>query len=161
MITGRVGASMCAELGTMKVTEQIDALITMATNPNRYLLAPSFIASIIMMPLLTIFSIIVGIFGGYLIAIYYFGMPPSSYFDPMHLHIKMFDLFIGIVKSFVFGIFIVTICCYKGMTTSGGAAGVGKATTNSVVICYTCILFSNFFITLGLNVIHNQITRGV
>ena len=156
MITGRVGASMCAELGTMKVTEQIDALMTMATNPNRYLLSPRYIASTIMVPLLTIFSIVIGIFGGYLIAVYYFGMPPSSYFDPMKIHIKIFDMATGIVKAFIFGIFIVTISCYKGLTTSGGAAGVGKATTNSVVICYTCILFSNFFITVGMNVLHNK-----
>lgn len=159
MVTGRVGAAMCAELGTMQVTEQIDALITMAVTPNRYLVAPRFIAGIIMMPLLTAFSIFMGIFGGYLIAVYFFKMAPFSFFDPIPHYIKNFDFFIGLAKTIIFGIFIVTVSCYKGMTTRGGAEGVGRATTNSVVICYTCILFSNFLITLGLNVLQDQINR--
>lgn len=155
MVTGRVGAAMCAELGTMKVTEQVDALETMAVNPHRYLIAPRFLAGIFMMPLLTIFSIFMGIFGGYLISIFYFHMPPTTYFDPMPLYITHFDLFTGIVKATIFGILIVTISCYKGLTTHGGAEGVGRSTTNSVVICYTFILFSNFLITLGLNLLEN------
>lgn len=159
MVTGRVGAAMCAELGTMQVTEQIDALKTMAVTPNRYLIAPRLISGTIMMPLLTVFSIIMGIFGGYLIAVYYFKMAPSAYFDPMPRYVKNFDFVIGFIKSLIFGIFIVTISCYKGMTTKGGAEGVGKSTTNSVVIAYTCILFSNFLITLGLNLLHDQIDR--
>ncbi len=155
MVTGRVGAAMCAELGTMKVTEQIDALETMAVNPNRYLIAPRFIAGLIMMPLLSVFSIFMGIFGGYLVSVFLFKMPATTYFDPMPLYITNFDLLIGIVKSFFFGMVIVTISCFKGIRTSGGAEGVGRSTTNSVVICYTFILFSNFFITLGLNSIEN------
>src|SRR3990167_7787941 len=91
MVTGRVGAAMCAELGTMKVTEQIDALKSMAINPNNYLIAPRFIAGTFMIPLLTIFSIVMGIFGGYLIAVYYFHMSPNTYFDPMQMHITLFD----------------------------------------------------------------------
>jgi phospholipid/cholesterol/gamma-HCH transport system permease protein len=161
MVTGRVGAAMCAELGTMKVTEQIDALQTMAVNPNRYLIAPRCIAGTFMMPLLTLFSIAMGIFGGYLISVYYFGLAPVTYFDPMPIHITLFDLTTGMVKSFVFGILIMTIACYKGMTTSGGAEGVGRATTNSVVISYCCILFFNFFLTVALNVLHEQITKVV
>ncbi len=159
MVTGRVGASMCAELGTMRVTEQIDALQTMAVNPNRYLIAPRFIAGTIMMPLLTIFSVVMGIYGGYLISVYFFGMAPSSYFDPMPIHITVFDFFTGIVKAFVFGIFIMTIACYKGMSTSGGAAGVGRSTTSSVVIAYCCILLSNFFLTIALNILRDKISR--
>jgi len=153
MVTGRVGAAMCAELGTMEVTEQIDALETMAVDPNRHLIAPRFIAGIFMMPLLTIFSIFMGIFGGYLISIFYFRMAPTTYFDPMPIYITNFDLFIGIVKATIFGMLIVTISCYKGLMTRGGAEGVGRSTTNSVVICYTFILFSNFLITLGLNLL--------
>ncbi|MCK4935138.1 MAG: ABC transporter permease, partial [Simkaniaceae bacterium] len=99
MVTGRVGAAMCAELGTMRVTEQIDALQTMAIDPDRYLIAPRFIAGMLMMPLLTIFSIFMGIFGGYLISIYFFKMAPTNYFDPMPLYITQFDLVTGIVKS--------------------------------------------------------------
>lgn len=155
MVTGRVGAAMCAEIGTMGVTEQIDALKTMAVNPNRYLISPRFIAGILMMPLLTIFSIFMGIFGGYLIAVFYFKMPPTTYFDPMPIYINHFDLLTGIVKAIIFGILIVTISCYKGLRTTGGAAGVGRSTTSSVVICYTFILFSNFLITLGLNLLQN------
>lgn len=159
MLTGRVGASMCAELGTMQVTEQIDALKTMAVNPNRYLIAPRFISGTIMSPLLTIFGIIMGILGGYLISVYFFGMAPSTYFDPMPIHITTFDFFTGVVKAFVFGILIMTIACYKGMSTKGGAAGVGRYTTNSVVITYCCILLTNFFLTVALNVLRDQISR--
>jgi phospholipid/cholesterol/gamma-HCH transport system permease protein len=156
MVTGRVGAAMCAELGTMQVTEQIDALKTMAVNPNRYLISPRFLAGTFMMPLLTIFSIAMGIFGGYLISVFFFGMAPTTYFDPMPTHITYFDFMTGVVKGFVFGILIMTIACYKGMRTSGGAAGVGRSTTNSVVITYCCILLTNFFLTVALNVFHDN-----
>lgn len=159
MVTGRVGAAMCAELGSMRVTEQIDALQSMAVNPHRYLIAPRFIAGTLMMPLLTIFSIVMGIFGGYLISIYYFGMPPSSYFDPMRTNITYFDFTIGIVKGVVFGVQIMTIACFKGLRTTGGAAGVGRSTTSSVVITYCLILLTNFFLTVGLNVIHDLIYK--
>lgn len=155
MVTGRVGAAMCAEIGTMRVTEQIDALETMAVNPNRHLIAPRFISGMFMMPLLTVFSIFMGIFGGYLISVFYFKMPPTTYFDPMPIYITNFDLLIGIVKAFFFGVLIVTISCFKGLHTSGGAEGVGRSTTNSVVVCYTFILFTNFLITLGLNMLEN------
>ncbi len=154
MVTGRVGAAMCAELGTMKVTEQIDALETMAVNPHRFLISPRLLAGTIMMPFLTIFSMVMGVFGGYLISVNYFEMSPSNYFGPMPMHITTFDFFIGVIKAFFFGALIMTISCYKGMRTTGGAEGVGKATTNSVVICYICILLSNFFLTLGLNVLN-------
>lgn len=159
MVTGRVGAAMCAELGTMLVSEQIDALQTMAINPNRYLIAPRFIAGIFMMPLLTLFSIVMGVFGGYLISVYYFGMPPNTYMDPIPINVKYFDVFVGVVKGFVFGILILTIACYKGLRTKGGAAGVGRATTNSVVVTYCAILLVNFFLTVALNVLHDQIIR--
>lgn len=159
MVTGRVGAAMCAELGTMKVTEQIDALQTMAVNPDSYLVTPRFVSGFFMMPLLTVFSIVMGVLGGYLIATCFFGMSPHSYFEPMHTHMKVFDLFTGIVKAFVFGFLIMTISCYKGMTASGGAEGVGRSITQSVVIVYCCILLTNFLLTMGLNVIHDQLSR--
>ena len=158
MVTGRVGSAMCAELGSMKVTEQIDALRSMAINPNSYLVAPRFLSGIFMVPLLTIFSMAMGVFGGYLISCHYFGMSPSAYFDPMPIHITLFDLFTGVVKSTTFGIILVTICCYKGMRTKGGAAGVGKATTNSVVISYVLILIWDFLLTIALNTIHRELT---
>lgn len=157
MITGRVGAAMCAELGTMCVTEQVDALKTMAVNPNRYLIAPRWIAGISMMPLLTIFSIFMGIFGGYLLSVYYFHMPPMTYLDPIPIHVTYFDLVVGITKAFAFGTLIMTISCFKGMRTSGGAAGVGENTTNSVVITYCAILLVNFLLTIILNLIHLEL----
>ncbi len=159
MVTGRVGSAMCAELSTMKVTEQIDALKSMAVNPNRYLIAPRFIAGIVMMPLLTLFSITMGIFGGYLIAVYLFHMSPVTYFDPMRLHITLFDMASGLIKAFIFGLLLVTVCCYKGMKASGGAAGVGKSTTQSVVTSYVLILISDFLLTMALNMIYQEMKR--
>jgi phospholipid/cholesterol/gamma-HCH transport system permease protein len=157
MITGRVGAAMCAELGTMKVTEQVDALQSLAANPLRYLVAPRLMAGTLMMPPLTAFSIAMGVFGGYLVAVFFFGMTGANYWDPIPEHVTDFDYVSGLVKSLIFGIIIVTICCFKGMTTQGGAAGVGRATTNSVVICYSIILVVNFFLTLALNLIHTSL----
>lgn len=158
MVTGRVGASMCAELGTMLVTEQIDALQSMAVNPNRYLIAPRFIAGTFMMPLLTIFGIVMGVFGGYLISVYYFNMSSSTYMSPIPQHVNYFDLMTGIIKGIVFGILILTIACYKGMHTKGGAAGVGRSTTSSVVVTYCAILLTNFFLTVALNVLHSSVS---
>lgn len=150
MLTGRVGASMCAELGSMRVTEQVDAMQSMAVDPMRYLVAPRLIAGTLMTPLLTIFSCLMGIVGGYMIAVGYYGMPSTSFLDPLHTHITNFDIFCGLAKAFVFGIIIVTISCYRGLITTGGAVGVGRSTTNSVVICYSVILISNFLLTVFL-----------
>jgi len=154
MVTGRVGAAMCAEIGTMKVTEQIDAIKSMAVNPNGYLIAPRFIAGMIMVPLLTIFSILMGILGGYIISTCFFHLSGANYFNPIPLHISSFDIIAGISKSICFGILLITISCFKGMKTKGGAEGVGKATTNSVVISYVSILISDFLITIALNAYH-------
>lgn len=159
MVTGRVGASMCAELGTMRVTEQVDAMRSMAVNPMRYLVAPRFISGITMMPLLTVFSSVMGIMGGYLIAVGYYNMPSTSFLDPLPLHITNFDFFSGMVKAFTFGVIIVTISCYRGLVTKGGAAGVGRATTNSVVICYSVILIVNFLLTIFLNTFSEHISN--
>lgn len=153
VITGRIGSAMCAELGSMRVTEQIDALRSMAVNPLRYLVSPRFIAGTAMMPILTVFSNAIGILGAYLISVYYFGMQPTSFYDPISQHISHFDFYTGVVKSLIFGVMIITICCYKGVNTFGGASGVGKATTNSVVICYSCILIGNFFLTVAMNIV--------
>lgn len=161
MVTGRVGASMCAELGTMRVTEQIDALRSMAVDPLRYLIAPRFIAGTVMLPILTIFSSLMGIIGGYVIAVDYYGMAPNSFLDPLPIHITIFDCVSGVVKGLVFGVIIVTISCYRGMTTKGGAAGVGRSTTNSVVICYSVILVINFLLTLALNSSYDYINEFI
>jgi phospholipid/cholesterol/gamma-HCH transport system permease protein len=151
MVTGRVGAAMCAELGSMRVTEQIDAIRSMSVNPLSHLVAPRFIAGIAMLPLLTVFSCIMGIIGGYVISVYYYKMPSTSFLDPLPVHITTFDFISGLIKAFVFGFIIITISCYRGMATKGGAAGVGRSTTNSVVICYTVILIGNFLLTIAMN----------
>jgi phospholipid/cholesterol/gamma-HCH transport system permease protein len=159
MVTGRVGAAMCAELGTMRVTEQVDAMRSMAVDPMRYLVAPRFIGGTLMMPLLTVFSSVMGIMGGYIIAVGYYGMPSTSFLDPLPVHITNFDFFSGIAKGFVFGVIIITISCYRGLTTRGGAAGVGRATTNSVVISYSVILIINFLLTIFLNTFSESISN--
>jgi phospholipid/cholesterol/gamma-HCH transport system permease protein len=159
MVTGRVGASMCAELGTMRVTEQIDALRSMAVDPLRYLVAPRFIAGTVMLPILTIFASVMGIIGGYVIAVNYYGMAPNSFLDPLPVHITIFDCISGVIKGLVFGVIIVSFSCYRGMTTKGGAAGVGRATTNSVVICYSVILIVNFLLTIALNSSYDYINE--
>ena len=160
MVTGRVGSSMCAEIGSMKVTEQIDALHSMAVNPKGYLIAPRFIAGIIMIPLLTLFSAMMGIVGGYLISHFFFHMSATTFFHPIPLHVKTFDLITLIIKSFIFGMLIISVCCYKGLKTAGGAAGVGKATTQSVVTSYILILIFDLLLTMMLNMIHKQFKTG-
>lgn len=157
MVTGRVGAAMCAELGTMRVTEQIDAIRSMAVNPLRHLIAPRFLAGIVMLPLLTVFSCLMGIIGGYVIAVYYYNMPSTSFLDPLPVHITTFDFISGLLKAVVFGFIIITISCYRGLQTTGGAAGVGRSTTNSVVVCYTVILIGNFLLTILMNNFYNFI----
>lgn len=159
MFVGRVGASITAELATMRVTEQVDALISMAVDPNRYLVAPRFISGIFMFPILTVYSIIMGVFGGYLIAVYFFEMVPTTFWDPIPTYVRPFDFWTGFIKAVVFGILITSICCYKGMYTYGGAADVGIATTHAVVTSYVLILIINFILTLGLNVLHEQFMR--
>lgn len=151
MVTGRVGSAMCAEIGTMRVTEQIDAMRSMSVDPIRYLVTPRLIASTAMMPFLHLFCTLTGLLGGFLIACYFFGMAPVTYFGGMQIYITHFDFMSGFIKAFIFGIFVASICCYKGMHTKGGANGVGAATTASVVICYATVLISNFLLTLALN----------
>jgi phospholipid/cholesterol/gamma-HCH transport system permease protein len=160
MVTGRVGSSMCAQIGSMKVTEQIDALRSMAVNPNSYLIAPRLIAGSIMIPLLTLFSTLMGILGGFLISVFFFDMSASHYFNPMPLHISLFDLASCLVKSVIFGTILVTVCCFKGLNTTGGASGVGKATTQSVVTSYVLILFFDLILTMAMNMIYKGLKMG-
>ncbi len=151
MVTGRVGASMCAEIGTMRVTEQIDALLTMSIHPLNYIVAPRMLAGTIMMPLLTIFNVFTGIYGGYLISVLYFHMAPMNFIEPIEAGISYFDLTIPFVKGIIFGIVAMSIACFMGLRTTGGAAGVGRYTTISVVITYITILLVNFLLTMVLN----------
>lgn len=155
MVTGRVGASVCAELSAMTVTEQISAFSSLSTNPIEYLVIPRFISCVIMMPLLTIFNVIMGILGGYAISVYFFHMPMQSFLRPIQMYIANFDVGVCLIKSIVFSVLIITISSYKGLTTQGGATGVGKSITKSVVLCYSSILLINFLMTLGLNILHS------
>lgn len=147
IVAGRVGASITAELGTMKVTEQIDAMETLATNPIKYLVVPRFLALIVMLPFLTIYSDIVGMFGGYIVGVYKLGISHAMYMKNTWQPLKYKDVFTGLIKSFFFGIIICVVACYEGMTAEGGAEGVGLATTRSVVVSFILIIASDCFFT--------------
>jgi phospholipid/cholesterol/gamma-HCH transport system permease protein len=147
MVSGRVGSAMAAELGTMQVTEQIDALYTLATNPIKYLIVPRFLASVIVMPILTLFADVVGILGGYLVSVNLLGSNPTIYIRRTFDYLDLEDIYIGLLKSIAFGMIISIIGCYQGFHTQGGAEGVGKATTKAVVMSSLLILIANYFIT--------------
>lgn len=154
MVSGRVGAAMSAEIGTMKVTEQIDALRALAVYPLDYLVVPRVLAMVISMPLLTAECIGFGILAGYLIAITALDVNGTYYLANMVRWTRMRDLIMGMSKAFVFGLLIVMICCHKGLTTREGAVGVGRATTEAVVISSLAVLISNFFLTMTLNIVY-------
>ena len=147
VVAGRVGASITAELGTMKVTEQIDALETLAANPVKYLVVPRFLALCIVLPLLTVYADFIGIIGGYLIGVYKLLIGSTIYikmtFDPLMFK----DVFTGLFKSFVFAVIICIVSCYEGFRTEGGAEGVGKATTLSVVTSFILIISADCLFT--------------
>ncbi|NWF55466.1 MAG: ABC transporter permease [Syntrophaceae bacterium] len=147
MVSGRVGSAMAAELGTMQVTEQIDALYTLAINPVQYLVVPRFLASLIVMPILTTFADIIGIMGGYLVSVILLGSNPTVYIRRTYDYLDLEDVYIGLLKACIFGMIIATIGCYQGMNTRGGAEGVGRATTSAVVISSLLILIANYFVT--------------
>ena len=148
MVAGRVSSAMAAELGTMRVTEQLDAMTTLRTDPYRYLIAPRLFASVIALPVLVVVANAIGIFGGYLIAVYKLGFNATSYLAVSRRFLESGDLVMALVKAGVFGFFIALMGCYHGFNTDGGAAGVGKATTNAVVSTFILILLSNFLITV-------------
>ncbi|MGB3942117.1 MAG: ABC transporter permease, partial [Candidatus Manganitrophaceae bacterium] len=129
IVAGRAGAAMAAELGTMKVTEQIDALSTMAVDPIKYLITPRLLAGMFMLPLLTAFSDFIGIVGGYLISVHMLEANPGIYVRRTIQYLETKDLWGGLLKAMIFGMIIATISCYKGFNTEGGAEGVGRATT--------------------------------
>ena len=147
IVAGRCGASITAEVGTMKVTEQIDALETLATNPIKYLVVPRFIALIIMLPILTLYSDIIGGLGGYIIGTTKLHISHSLYMKNTWDPLKYKDIYTGLIKSFFFGVIICIVACYEGMKTEGGAEGVGRATTRSVVTSFILIIASDCFFT--------------
>jgi phospholipid/cholesterol/gamma-HCH transport system permease protein len=147
MVAGRIGAAMAAEIGTMRVTEQIDALTTLATNPFKYLVAPRLIAGVITLPLLVVVADIIGVFGGYLVSIYKLGFNASTYITNTIDVLETQDVVSGLVKAAVFGFLITLMGCYNGYHSKGGAQGVGTATTNAVVSASILILSFNYLIT--------------
>jgi phospholipid/cholesterol/gamma-HCH transport system permease protein len=157
MVAGRVGAAIAAELGTMRVTEQIDALRTLATHPIDYLVVPRLIASHIALPLLTVESIVVGIGSGYLVCVHLLGIEPTYLWQNMLRYSHDVDVMIGLVKAFIFGGVIALIGCYKGLTCGLGAEGVGRATTEAVVYSSITILICNFFLTLVMGKLVGQL----
>ena len=147
MVSGRIGSAMAAELGTMRVTEQIDALYTLATNPVKYLIVPRFLASAIMLPILGIFADVIGILGGYLVSVHFLGANPILYARRTWSYLEFNDVWSGLIKSLFFGMIIAMSSCYQGFSAEGGAEGVGRATTKAVVLSSLMILISNYFIT--------------
>ncbi len=151
MVAGRIGASMAAEIGTMRVTEQIDALSTLSTNPMKFMVAPRLIAGVTMLPLLVVVADIIGVFGGYLVAVYKLGFNPANYLQNTFDALQTEDVVSGLVKAAVFGLIVTLMGCYHGYTSRGGAQGVGAATTNAVVssailiLCFDYILTELFF----------------
>jgi len=148
MVAGRVGAAIAAEIGTMRVTEQIDALRTLATHPVDYLVVPRLFAAQIALPLLTMEAIAVGIFASYIVDVQILGIDPAFLWQNTLKYTHDIDIVIGLVKAFVYGGIIALISCYKGMTCGLGAQGVGRATTEAVVNSSITILIVNFFLTL-------------
>lgn len=147
ILAGRVGSAFAAEIGTMQVTEQIDALYILKTDPIDYLVIPRVIACSLMLPVLTIFSIILGMTGGLLIAVNLYNIPQSVFLDSARNFLGLWDLCSAIIKAAVFGMLIAIIGCSWGLTTTGGAKGVGQSTTTAVVTALLAIFISNFFLS--------------
>jgi len=147
MVAGRIGASMAAEIGTMRVTEQIDALKTLSTNPFKYLVSPRLLAGTLTLPFLVLVTDIIGVFGGYIVCVYKLGFNPATYIRSTWDFMQFLDVFSGLVKAAVFGFIICLMGCYHGYYSKGGAQGVGAATTNAVVSSAILILISNYIIT--------------
>lgn len=147
MVAGRAGSFMAAELGTMRVTEQIDALGTMAVNPVQFLIVPRILAGIVMLPILTVLADVLGMIGGYLVGVELLGINSATYVSRTFDYLELEDIYNGLIKATFFGLVLSLIGCYKGYHAEGGAEGVGRATTSSVVLACTLILVSDYFLS--------------
>lgn len=147
MVAGRIGAAFAAEIGTMRVTEQIDALVTLSTSPFKYLIFPRLLAGALMLPCLVFIADIVGVFGGYVVSVHTLNFAAEPYINNTWSFLERFDVISGLIKASVFGFIISLMGCYHGYHSKGGAQGVGTATTNAVVSSSILILFSNYFLT--------------
>ena len=148
MVAGRVGAAMAAEIGTMRVTEQIDALTTLSTDPLRYLVFPRLVAGLLMLPLLVLVADVIGVMGGFLVSVYKLGFSPVEYVNRTFDYLEAEDVVSGLVKAAVFGFIVALMGCYQGYRSRGGAQGVGAATTKAVVTASILILTANYVVTL-------------
>ncbi len=148
MITGRAGSAMATELGTMRVTEQIDALTSMAVNPVQYLFVPRFLASLVMFPLMTMTFNMVGVWGSYLVGVQMWGVDPGNFRAKIVWYVTSHDVISGLIKAAVFGGFVSLMSCYKGYRAEGGARGVGTATTQAVVVGSVSIMILDYFLTV-------------
>ncbi len=147
MVAGRVGAAMAAEIGTMRVTDQIDALTTLSTDPFRYLVLPRLLAGLVTLPLLVVVADIIGVFGGYIVSTIKLGFNPANYLTQTETYLERMDVISGLVKAGVFGFIVALMGCYHGYHSRGGAEGVGNATTHAVVSASILILLSNYLLT--------------
>lgn len=147
IVGGRIGSGMTAEIGTMKVTEQIDALRSMAADPVKKLVVPKLIATLVMLPALTVIGDALGILGGLIVATFTLNLTPGLYLNDVFDSLTLGDVGSGVAKSFFFAYFIAIVGCYNGLNTTGGADGVGRATTNTVVLAAILVLISDFFLT--------------
>jgi phospholipid/cholesterol/gamma-HCH transport system permease protein len=147
MVAGRIGAAIAAEIGTMRVTEQIDALTTLSTNPLNYLVAPRLVAGTLMLPFLVVVADIIGVFGGYLVSIYKLGFNPAAYLHNTLNFVETLDVVSGLAKAAVFGFLVTLMGCYHGYHSERGAQGVGQATTNAVVSAAILILIFDYVLT--------------
>lgn len=147
MIAGRCGSGITAEIGTMKVTEQLDALVTLSTDPVHYLVVPRVLAGLVMLPILTIFTDLIALTGGMLVSVYELGLNQAQYIHMTRRFLTMPDVVNGLIKSAIFGILITLLACYEGFRTRGGAEGVGKSTTRAVVVISMSILFFDYILT--------------
>lgn len=147
MVTARAGSAMAAELGSMRVTEQIDAMSVMAANPIQHLIVPRIVAGVLMVPLLTVVSDFMGIIGGYFVGVGILNINEGVFLKNIFKYVELNDIYNGLVKAAVFGLLLSLIGCYKGFYTTGGAEGVGKATTEAVVLASISILVSDYFLT--------------
>ena len=154
MLAGRVGSAMAAELGTMRVTEQIDALSAMGTNPVHYLVVPRFLACLLLIPTLTVMADFMGVAGGHFYSVEVLGIDVHHYWHNSAKFVTNFDLFVGLFKSVFFGSAIAMVSCYQGFNCSAGAEGVGSASTNSFVYSFVAILVLDLFLGIGLDSVY-------
>lgn len=147
MVTGRAGSAIAAELGTMKITEQLDALKTLGIDSNQFLMIPRVLAGVIILPFLSLFCSIFGIMGGYLIAVHTLHINGQQYIDGIQTYLEYSDITGGLIKASVFGLILTWVSCYKGYQTAGGAKGVGISTTEAVVVSSILILITDYFLT--------------